>query len=96
MLLFPCTFALLHVVISAILPDTRKKQAGTDRRHKELLDAVVRVERATAPPVSPPPLPTFAERARVLALGRIRDGAKRHPILDTPWASFVKQHEPQL
>ncbi len=91
MLHYICTFFLLYILISALWPDTRKRQAVADQRHKELLDALARVERATAAPVAPPPLPTFgsAERARVLARGRIRDGAKRHPILDTPWVSVA-------
>jgi hypothetical protein len=71
---------------------SRKQQARADRKHQELLDALARVERARATPAPPhPPLPTFgsAERARVLALGRVRDGARRHPILDTPYVSVA-------
>jgi len=87
MLQFLFTFARSYIVISAIWPDTRKKQVDADRKHNELLDAIARIERQGAVSVPPPPLPTYgsAERARVLALGRIRDGAERHPLLDTPW-----------
>lgn len=72
-------------------PDPRVQNHEEDRRHKELLEAIDRLERQNQPPPPPPPQPTFnsAERARVLALGRIRDGEKRHPILDTPWISVT-------
>jgi hypothetical protein len=85
-----CTFILLFIVISMIWPDPRKKQTEADRKHKELLDAVRQVERQNAASV-PPPRPAFgsAERARILALGRMRDGARRHPILDTPFVSVA-------
>jgi hypothetical protein len=72
-------------------PDPRGQMQQEDSRHKELLDAIDRLERQNRPAPPPPPQPTFnsAERARVLALGKIRDGEKRHPILDTPWVSVA-------
>jgi hypothetical protein len=88
---FFCTFIVIYVLVSFVWPTARKQERQVDyestRRHQELLEAV---ERAKTP--SPPQaLPTFgsAERARVLALGRIRDGAKRHPVLDTPYVSVA-------
>jgi hypothetical protein len=58
-------------------------------------ERVAKLERQNAPPACSPPLPTHnsAERARVLALAKIRDGAKRHPILDTPWVSVANPPE---
>jgi hypothetical protein len=101
MLEFVCTFALLYIIVSLIWPHLRSDRAGDDRRHKEVLDAIAKLERQNAP-APPPPLPTHnsAERARVLALGKVRDGAKRHPILDTPWVRVANlpsgfRHSPQ-
>jgi hypothetical protein len=67
-----------------------RKHAEADRKHKELLDAVARLERRNEAN-APAPLPTYesAERARVLALGRVRDGQHRHAILDAPRTSFA-------
>jgi hypothetical protein len=88
MVSFFCAFIVIYVLVSLVWPTARKQERGqvdyeSTRRHQELLEAL---ERAKAPS-PPPPRPTFrsAERARVLALGRIRDGEKRHPILDTPF-----------
>ena len=88
-----CTLGIVWIIVSALLPDPRKKQAEAERKHRELLDAVGRLERQPGLSVPPPPLPTYgsAERARVLALGKIRDGAKRHPILDAPYVRVADQ-----
>jgi hypothetical protein len=90
-----CTFALISLVVSILWPDRRSDRAADERKHKEVLQALAKLERQNAPPPPPPPLPTFnsAERARVLALGKIRDGTKRHPILDTPWVSVANPPE---
>jgi hypothetical protein len=83
-----------HAWPSRANPDARKREE--ERRHKELLEAIDdRRQRQNAPPSLPPPLPTCnsAERARVLALGRIRDGEKRHPILDTPYVSVANPQD---
>ena len=79
-----CAVIVLYFLVSLIWPSSRKTQAAGDRKHREVLEGIARLERQSVPPVAQP-LPTFnsAERARVLALGRIRDGVKRHPILDT-------------
>jgi hypothetical protein len=97
MLHYICTVILLYILISAIWPDRRKKQAEASRQHTEVLAAVTRLERQNTPPV-PATLPTYnsAERARVLALGKMRDGEKRHPILDTSWASVTNPPERRL
>jgi hypothetical protein len=85
-----CAVIVLYFFVLLIWPSPRKQQAAGDRKHREVLEAVAKLERHSAPPVAQP-APTFnsAERARVLALGRIRDGAKRHPILDSPHVSVV-------
>jgi len=91
MISFLCAFIVLYVLVSLIWPISRKQERQGDyvstRRHQELLEAL---ERAKTPSL-PPQLPTFnsAERARVLALGRERDGAKRHPVLDSPYVSVA-------
>jgi len=89
MLDFICTFILLYIVVSIVWPRLGSSPVANDRRHREVLRAIAKLERTTVPAPHPSPLPTFnsAERARVLALGRIRDGAKRHPILDAPYVS---------
>lgn len=90
---FLCTSALLYVVVSLIWPHLGSSNRKADEgRHKELLRALDSLERQrAAPPPLPPPLPTFnsVERARIIALGRVRDGAKRHPILDAPYVSVA-------
>lgn len=43
-----CTCIVLFILISWIWPDTRKKQAESDRKHKELVTAVSRFERQNA------------------------------------------------
>ncbi len=85
MLGYICTVVLLYIAISAVWPDRRKKQAENSRKHTEVLATLARLERQNIPPPVPAALPTYnsAERARVLALGRIRDGDKRHPLLAT-------------
>ncbi len=85
MLGYICTVVLLYIAISAVWPDRRKKQAEDSRKHTEVLATLARLERQNTPPPVPAALPTYnsAERARVLALGRIRDGDKRHPLLAT-------------
>ncbi len=90
MLNYICTCIVLFIVISWIWPDTRKKQSESVRKHKELLTAVSRLEHPNAAS-APAPLPTYssAERARVFAMGRARDGNKRHSILDTPYVSVA-------
>lgn len=93
-----CAFILLSFLVKAAWPDTRKQQADAtrkqqaeaDRKHREILEAVAKLERQSAPPAPKPPTHNSAERARVLALGRIRDGENRHPILDAPHASLAK------
>jgi hypothetical protein len=90
-----CAVIVLYFLVSLIWPSSRKTQAADDRKHREVLEAVAKLERQSAPPVARP-APTFnsAERARVLALGRIRDGAKRHPVLDSPHVSVANpRHE---
>lgn len=99
MLTFLCAFVLLYILVSIAWPSSGKKptqserqqQQESDRKHRELIAAIEKLERQQATPQPPPPRPTFgsAERARILALGRIRDGAKRHPILDAPFASVA-------
>lgn len=93
---FICTFIVLFIIVSMIWPDWRKKQAEADRKHKELLEAVAKLERESAPS-SPTPRPTHnsTERARVLALGRIRDGQHRHPILDAPYTRVASRRDTQ-
>jgi hypothetical protein len=90
MLQYICNFILLYMVISAMWPDRRKERADTDRKLREVVTAIAKLERQKTPSVVSA-LPTFnsAERARVLALGRTRDGKKRQPILDTPWQSVA-------
>ena len=87
MLDFICTFILLYIVVSIIWPRLASSPVANDRKHREVLRAIAKLERPTVPAPHPSPLPTFnsAERARVLALGKVRDGDKRHPILDAPW-----------
>lgn len=90
-----CAFIVLYFLVSLIWPSSRKTQAADDRKHREVLEGIAKLERQSAPLVARPS-PTFnsAERARVLALGRIRDGAKRHPVLDSPYASVTSpRHE---
>ena len=87
-----CAVVVLYFLVSLIWPSSRKTQAADDHKHREVLEAVAKLERQSAPPVARP-TPTFnsAERARVLALGRIRDGAKRHPVLDSPYVSVANR-----
>jgi flagellar biosynthesis/type III secretory pathway M-ring protein FliF/YscJ len=92
---YVCAFILLWLLVKAAWPDTskrqadaaRKQQAHADRKHTELQAAIKKLERESAAPARAP-LPTYnsAERARVLALGKIKDGDMRHPILDAPCA----------
>jgi hypothetical protein len=88
---FICTFILFYFLVSLIWPHLGSGRAAADRKHGELLEAIARLEQQKAPTPPPPPQPTFnsAERARIIALGRIRDGANRHPILDSPWVSVA-------
>lgn len=63
MLQYICTAILLYMVISAIWPDTRKRQAEATRKqqadadckHKELLATIIKLERQIAEPVVSPP-----------------------------------------
>jgi hypothetical protein len=93
---FICTFIVLYLFVSMVWPSSSKGRVADARKHQEVLGAIARLERQSAPPVQRA-LPTFksAERARVLALGRIRDGAKRHPILDTTYVSVAKRRDTQ-
>lgn len=99
MLEYICAANLLFVVFKAIWSSERQRQAGATHKHRELTTQLCRLERqvaANASAPAPPPLaPTYnsAERARVLALGRVRDGAKRHPVLDTPWVSVANPRD---
>lgn len=87
MLEFVCTFILLWIIVSAVWPDPRKKQREDDRRHAETLAAIRDVTHQRATPAVPAtPEYSPAHRARVIALGRVRDrenGQPRHPILDS-------------
>ena len=93
MLNFICTFILLYIVISIIWPRLGSSPLANHRKHREVLRAIAKLERQNLPAALPSLLPTFnsAERARVLALGRMRDGERRHPILDTPFVSVAKR-----
>jgi len=95
MLHFICSFIPLYAFVSIIWPSRRSDRAAEERKQKEVLAALAKLEQQSSPPPAPRPLPTHnsAERARVLALGKIRDGAKRHPILDTPWVSVANPPE---
>ena len=94
---FICTIIVLYFLLSLIWPSARKTQAAGDRKHREVLEAVAKLERQCAPPDARPAA-TFnsAERARILALGRIRDGAKRHPILDAPYVSVANRDNKEV
>jgi len=96
MLHYICAVIVLYALVSLIWPSSRKTRAAGDRKHREVLEAITKLERQIAPPVAQP-APTFnsAERARVLALGRIRDGAKRHPILGIPYRSVANIQQAQ-
>ena len=85
------TFVLLYIVVSIIWPRLGSSPVANDRRHREVLRAIAKLERPTVPAPHLSPLPTFnsAERARVLALGRVRDSVKRHPVLDGPYISVA-------
>jgi hypothetical protein len=91
MVSFFCAFIVLYVLVSLIWPTARKQERQVDydsaRRHQELLEAIARAKA----PSAPQPRPTFgsAERARVLELGRVRDGQHRHPVLDSPYVSVA-------
>jgi hypothetical protein len=91
-----CAVIVLYFFVSLIWPSSRKEQAAGDRKHREVLEAVAKLERKSTPLVAQP-APTFnsAERARILALGRIRDGVKRHPVLDTPYVSVANRRDKQ-
>jgi hypothetical protein len=91
-----CAFIVLYFLVSMLWPSSRKTQGADDRKHREVLEAVAKLERQSALLVARP-APTFnsAERARVLALGRIRDGAKRHPVLDGPYVSVANRRDEQ-
>jgi hypothetical protein len=91
-----CAFIVLYFLVSLMWPTSRKTQVADERKHREVLEAIAKLERQSAPPVARP-APTFnsAERARVLELGRLRDGAKRHPILDTPYLSVANPSDKQ-
>ena len=97
MLNFICTFILLYIVVSIIWPRLGSSPVANDRRHREVLRTIAKLERPTVTAPHPSPLPAFnsAERARVLALGRIRDGEKRHPILDAPYVSVANSPDRQ-
>lgn len=84
-------FFIVYWLVKHAWPSRVDQEREEDRKHAEVLEAVAKLERQKAPPPPPPPQPTSnsAERARVLALGKIRDGGKRHPILDTPWVSVA-------
>jgi hypothetical protein len=90
-----CTVIVLFLIISMLWPDPRKKQAAADRKHKELVATISKMERQIAtlvPGPPPPPNYTRAYRERVIALGRQRDienGVKRHPLLDAPYVSVA-------
>lgn len=77
MFTFLWTFVVLYVLVSMAWPSSRKREADrkqeNDRKHQELIAAIEKLERQQAAPPPPPPRPTFgsAERARVLALGRV-------------------------
>lgn len=93
MLGFLCAFVVLYVLVSLIWPSSSK--ADSNRKHQELLAKIEDLQRQVANPPPTPSKPTFgsAERARILALGKIRDGAKRHPILDEPSVSVANRPE---
>lgn len=86
MFTYICAFILVYILISWAWPDPRKKQREDDRRHAETLAAIANAARQSAAPIAPPASKyDAAYRARVIALGRIRDrenGLKRHPVLD--------------
>jgi hypothetical protein len=89
-----CAFIVLYFLVSVLWPSSRKTQAADDRKHREVLEALAKLERQSAPlVVQPAPSFNSAERARVLALGRIRDGAKRHPILDSPYVRVANRRD---
>jgi hypothetical protein len=90
MLHYICTVIVLYFFVSLIWPSARKTQAASGSKHREVLEAIAKPKRQSAPPVQRA-LPTHksAERARILALGRLRDGVRRHPILDSPYVSVA-------
>ncbi len=81
-----CTVGLLWLIVSAMWPGPRKKQAEADHKHNKLLDAIARLEHQNAAADASASFPSYgnAERALVLALGRVRDGEHLHPVLDSP------------
>jgi hypothetical protein len=87
-------WAFIQVFSSSVASEIVRRQSANkssaNRDRTEAEQQALQKASQASPPV-PPPLPTFnsAERARVLALGKIRDGANRHPILDTPWVSVA-------
>jgi hypothetical protein len=91
MVSFFFAFIVIYALVSLVWPTARKQERQVDyestRRHQELLEAVDRAKTRS----QPQPRPTFgsAERARVLGLGRIRDGQHRHPVLDSPYVSVA-------
>lgn len=91
-----CTCIVLYSLISIVWSDPRKKWLVDDSKRREARRAIAKLERQNLPASHPSLPPTFnsAERARVLALGRIRDGATRHPILDAPYVSVVNRRVP--
>jgi hypothetical protein len=101
MVQYICTFILLWLLISAVWPDTRKRQAeatrkqqaDADSKHRELLATVHKLERQIAAPISAPTPPY--NYAHALALGRAHDlahGVPRHPVLDSPYVSVANPH----
>jgi hypothetical protein len=91
-----CTAIVLYFFLSLVWPGLRKTKTAGGRNHRQVLESTAKLEHQSAP-LATRPAPTFnsAERARVLALGRIRDGAKRHPVLDSPYNSVAKPHTAQ-
>jgi hypothetical protein len=88
-----CAFIVMYVLISILWPDPRKKQREDDRRHAEMLAAITDIARRDAAPTAPPaPKYDAADRAHVIAQGRIRDrenGLKRHPFLDSAYTNVA-------
>lgn len=62
MLHYICTCVVLFILLSMICPDPREKQVEVDRKHKEILEAVARLERQSTQPV-----PAQAQRTEALS-----------------------------